>query len=240
MKKFIIGVLIGCMLMASPVLADSLLTKIDVILNGVNVQLEGEDVEVNSILYNGSTYLPIRKVAELVGKDIDWNQETMTANIVNKKEVSEELPYIVRQEFVNEGTTTMYAVAFSDGFGIAIGTPKETVNEINPLFEAVFLLINVKNMSSTEIVTTPNIVGFNDYFGFKYYPVGFNNYKNDLPDNVQDGFKKLDFYENFKLYKNGDSSIKGLVYYESFPFLEAITYDDGVHKCTLYLEDKGI
>lgn len=92
MKRFrdiFIGVLIGCMIMATPVLADSILTKIDVVLNGVNVQLEGQDVQVDSILYNGSTYLPMRKVAELVGKDIEWKQETMTANIIEKTDVKE-------------------------------------------------------------------------------------------------------------------------------------------------------
>jgi len=92
MKRFrdiFIGVLIGCMIMATPVLADSILTKIDVVLNGVNVQLEGQDVQVDSILYNGSTYLPMRKVVELVGKDIEWNQETMTANIIEKTDVKE-------------------------------------------------------------------------------------------------------------------------------------------------------
>lgn len=88
MKRFrdiFIGVIIGCILMIStPVIADSIMTKIDVVLNGVNVQVEGTDVEVNSILYKGSTYLPMRKVAELVGKDVDWNSETKTANIVDK------------------------------------------------------------------------------------------------------------------------------------------------------------
>ncbi len=89
MRDIFIGVLIGCMLMATPVLAESILTKIDVVLNGINVQLEGEDVQVESILYNGTTYLPMRKVAELVGKDIDWKQEIMTANIMNKTDVKE-------------------------------------------------------------------------------------------------------------------------------------------------------
>lgn len=85
MKKFLIGVLIGCLLMmTTPALADSILQSIDVVLNGVNVQLEGKDVQVDSILYKGSTYLPMRKVAELVGKDIEWYGETMTANIVEK------------------------------------------------------------------------------------------------------------------------------------------------------------
>ena len=92
MKRFrdvFIGVLIGCMLMATPVLADSILTKIDVVLNGINVQVDGEDVQVESILYNGSTYLPMRKVAELVGKDVNWTQETKTANIIEKTEIKE-------------------------------------------------------------------------------------------------------------------------------------------------------
>ncbi|WMJ78494.1 MULTISPECIES: stalk domain-containing protein [unclassified Sedimentibacter] len=92
MKRFrdiFIGVLIGCMLVATPVLADSILTKIDVVLNGINVQVDGEDVQVDSILYNGSTYLPMRKIAELVGKDVNWTQETKTANIIEKTEIKE-------------------------------------------------------------------------------------------------------------------------------------------------------
>ena len=92
MKRFkdvFIGVLIGCMVMATPVLADSTLTQIDVVLNGVNVQVEGEDIQVESILYNGITFLPMRKVAELVDKNIEWNADTKTANIVEKEEIKE-------------------------------------------------------------------------------------------------------------------------------------------------------
>ena len=32
-------------------------------------------------------HLPIRAVAEAVGKDIEWNQSTMTANIVEKNNI---------------------------------------------------------------------------------------------------------------------------------------------------------
>ncbi len=88
MKKFkdiFIGILIGCILMTScPVLADSIMQKIDVVMNNVNVQVNGEKLETSTILYDGTTYLPMRKIAEAVGKDVDWNQETMTANIVAK------------------------------------------------------------------------------------------------------------------------------------------------------------
>ena len=86
LRPFLIGLLVGCLLMVTtPVFADNILQSIDVVLNGVNFQVEGENVDVNSILYNGTTYLPIRKVAELVGKDIEWEQDTMTANIIERK-----------------------------------------------------------------------------------------------------------------------------------------------------------
>lgn len=86
MRKFLIGVLVGCLLMmTTPVLADSIFQSIDVVLDSVQVQVNGEKLDANTILYNGSTYLPMRKVAEAVGKDVEWDQETMTANIVEKK-----------------------------------------------------------------------------------------------------------------------------------------------------------
>lgn len=90
MKKFLIGVLVGCLLMmTTPVLADSMLQSINVIMDSVEVQVNGEKLDANTILYNGSTYLPMRKVAEAVGKDVTWNQETMTANIIEKTDVKE-------------------------------------------------------------------------------------------------------------------------------------------------------
>ena len=243
MKKFrtiTIGLLISCMLMAtSPVLANSIMQKIDVVLNSVKVQVNGENKNIDSILYNGTTYLPMRKVAELVDKDIEWSSDTMTANIIDKKVVSEELPYIIKQEFVNNGTSTVHAVAFSDGFGIGMALPKRVMPELNDSFECVFLTVNVKNMKDTFAILNPNIVGFNEIYDDKYYPLSFDIYGDGLPSNLYDRFKALDFYENFKLYQNGDSSITGMIYYESFPFLDGITYDDGVHKCNLYLFDNG-
>lgn len=85
-KDITIGFIIGCMLMTTmPVLANTVLQKIDVVLDCVNVEVNGGELNSTSILYNGSTYLPLRKVAEAVGKDVEWNQETMTANIIDKK-----------------------------------------------------------------------------------------------------------------------------------------------------------
>ncbi len=67
------------------------LNKINIAINGNIVGNAGENYTLDngqnvpySILYNGTTYLPMRKVAELVGKDVSWNNETNTAGINNK------------------------------------------------------------------------------------------------------------------------------------------------------------
>lgn len=98
-KDIVIGFIIGCLLMTTtPVLADSILQKIDVLMNVVNVEINGERLESNSILYNGSTYLPLRKVAEAVGKEVEWTQNTMTANIVDNIEEGDVTDNIVYTE----------------------------------------------------------------------------------------------------------------------------------------------
>lgn len=84
MKDVLIGMMVGLMLSAIPAFAQPIAGSISVVWNAINVQLEGQPVEVKSILHEGSTYLPMRKVAELVGKDVEWISETMTANITER------------------------------------------------------------------------------------------------------------------------------------------------------------
>ena len=74
MRKFLIGVLVGCLLMmTTPVLADSILQSIDVVFD--SVQYHGEKLDTNTILYNGSTYLPMRKVGSCQGKILNGNKK---------------------------------------------------------------------------------------------------------------------------------------------------------------------
>lgn len=231
-KNIFTCILIGCLITtATPVLANSLNQTIEVVFNAVKVQVNGENKDVESILYNGTTYLPMRKVAELVGKDIEWNQQTMTANIVNKKAISNELPTIIDYGFTDD--LSLYGVDFSDGISVWLSNPKISASSIQPFYERILVFVNGENMS----VSTPNIIGFNEQYGYKYQPIKYETYSKYLFDDFKSGFKEVDFYENFKLY-NGNS-FDGAVYFDSFPYLDGITYDDGVHKCTLYLEDKA-
>lgn len=84
LKGFIIGVVLTAMLMSTIVFADGVQKTIDVVLNKVNVKVNGKAVSGNNILYDGTTYVPLREIAEILGKEVGWNGDTNTASINDK------------------------------------------------------------------------------------------------------------------------------------------------------------
>lgn len=49
--------------------------------NLIRVEVNGNPVTMDNFLYNNRTYVPMREVAELLGKDVRWNAYTSTAGI---------------------------------------------------------------------------------------------------------------------------------------------------------------
>lgn len=49
--------------------------------NLIRVEVNGYPVTMDNFLYNNRTYVPMREVAELLGKDVRWNAYTSTAGI---------------------------------------------------------------------------------------------------------------------------------------------------------------
>jgi len=49
--------------------------------NLIRVEVNGSPVTMDNFLYNNRTYVPMREVAELLGKDVRWNAYTSTAGI---------------------------------------------------------------------------------------------------------------------------------------------------------------
>lgn len=88
-KGIIAGVIIGALAASS---VPAIATGIDAVLNSVNIAINdnkvassNENYELQngtsvpySILYEGTTYLPVRKISELLDFTIDWDNDTRT------------------------------------------------------------------------------------------------------------------------------------------------------------------
>lgn len=94
-KGFVLGVLSTFILINSIAYASGNTELIETVLNSVNVELNkqkvasagenyvlsnGEEVPF-SFVYKGTTYLPIRKVAEILNKEVIWIGETQTISL---------------------------------------------------------------------------------------------------------------------------------------------------------------
>lgn len=95
-KKKILSMLIVVLMLTTAVAyASGVTITIEVMTNKVNVSINGEtvsqansnyildngDAVPNSIVYKDTTYLPIRKVAELLGQEVTWDGSTNTIGL---------------------------------------------------------------------------------------------------------------------------------------------------------------
>jgi uncharacterized protein YukE len=75
-KKFII-MIASCFALAgtASVWAEGSLKSIQVLFERINVSLNGQQANLtkDSILYNGSVYVPLRSLSEMLGADISWD-----------------------------------------------------------------------------------------------------------------------------------------------------------------------
>jgi hypothetical protein len=93
-KSLIAGLIIGIMLMTA-VFAST--QTIEAFFNNIKISLDGKAVEltdasgnpVDPFIYNGTTYLPVRAVADALGMEVKFNETTNTVELARAKEVKE-------------------------------------------------------------------------------------------------------------------------------------------------------
>lgn len=82
MKKFISGLIIGSIITTSiSALAGGVWDKIDVLKNDINIMVNGKQIFSDNFLYNDTTYLPLRTIAEELGQKVTYDEATNTAHI---------------------------------------------------------------------------------------------------------------------------------------------------------------
>lgn len=86
LQGLIAGVLIGTMITGGAVFAANTTTLYDVLMNGIKIVVDGQKLnptdangnKVEPIIYNGTTYLPVRAVANAIGKPVYWDGPNFT------------------------------------------------------------------------------------------------------------------------------------------------------------------
>lgn len=94
-RGIITGFLISAAVFAAPAIAENinaLFNDVRINVNGIDQIQWGENIELgngettpSSILYNGTTYLPMRKLGELSGQQIYWNGDSKTVAMTGKQ-----------------------------------------------------------------------------------------------------------------------------------------------------------
>lgn len=85
-KSIIAGLLVGATLAGTSLIAANTITLYNVVANGVKIVIDGQKITptdangnaVEPIIYNGTTYLPVRAVANAFGKAVYWDGPTYT------------------------------------------------------------------------------------------------------------------------------------------------------------------
>lgn len=85
LKGFVCGVLTTALVAGGAAFAAGQWKTIDVLENDITVMVDGVQLNESNFLYNDRTYLPLRAVAEAVGKPVEYDEETNTAYIGNSE-----------------------------------------------------------------------------------------------------------------------------------------------------------
>lgn len=111
LKSFLAGVCVTAILAGTvTVFAE----KIDVVMSGIKVYWDGIEKtltdangnKVEPMIYNGTTYVPVRAMANLLGKEVNWNQQEQ-AVIVGDMPVAESTPLSEMNDNISY-TSTVY------------------------------------------------------------------------------------------------------------------------------------
>lgn len=219
LKGLVIGTVITVLLM-STVLGDSITKTIEVIFNSVNLTVNGQKVQADNILYKGTTYVPLRSVSEALGKDVGWDQATMTASINDKETINtpaEENLNTNTYTHKDENGNTLYTVEIK---GIKLMSERNKYSEKNPA-EVYIINYTYKNInnpnelyigeSSFKVIDSQGKVGYT-------YPNTVTSYPQRIPkgascdaqiilavDNISSEISLL-YYDN--MFRESDITFK--------------------------------
>lgn len=131
LKNMILGAMVATLIVGTAPTAFAKESKmnIPVSFNNIKVIIDGKELKTDKepFTYEGTTYLPVRAVAEAVGKDVKWDSKTQTvilgevSQIANKSETKTlsktigDLSYEVPETWKEEKADGMFTYYLDDG-----------------------------------------------------------------------------------------------------------------------------
>lgn len=134
MKKYIAGLLTGILIMSTTFVFGQEITRTaNITLDKVKILFDGKDTKLETLLYNGKTYLPLKDTTDLIGLDLVWNGKTNTADISMSEDFTLDFlnsPTISMEEYnkLEIGMTYKETVGIIGGEGKLISKQKDSVN----------------------------------------------------------------------------------------------------------------
>lgn len=81
-KTFAAGIVTGALIFSLPALARDIYENISVIRNTIGITIDGHSFAEDNFVYNGTTYVPLRAIAETFGKGVEYDEANNIAKIV--------------------------------------------------------------------------------------------------------------------------------------------------------------
>lgn len=176
LQGMIAGILIGTTIAGSVAIAANTTTLYDVVANGVKIVVDGRRLyptdangkTVEPIIYNGTTYLPVRAVANAIDKEVYWDGPNYTVYLGNM-DGKLEYPTIEIEDMVSVGQKVQTTQELTDNYGNRYGRAITNWDYNN--FKHEFLL-NMK---------------YSRFKGVLYIPEGTSNTKMGYLQIIADG-----------------------------------------------------
>jgi hypothetical protein len=243
MRKLLVVSGILALLTSVGVFASGILETIEVARNSITLEVNGEVVQEDNFIYEGKTYVQMRSVAEMLGKEVTWNDETRTAEIKEKELTTEQIQEmygVTPTEPVSEPVKeknpveitfsdyhmiedkTYYTVMFSDDFTIGLN--------INPVIFEDFGYYKSYHLITIGEAPSPKIYAFHKHLEDKYFPIPQSIYTKDFKHLMNDTTFNS-YFTNHKISQNRNE-IEGMLVFD-YSVYNQVHYDDGFHKATL-------
>ena len=127
-KGYVLGFITASLLVTGIGYAANTTTLYDVIANGVKIVIDGQKLNptdangntVEPIIYNGTTYLPVRAVANAFGKAVYWDGPNYTVYLGNK-DGELEYPTVEIEDMVSINESVYQTDRLTDNYGHRYG-----------------------------------------------------------------------------------------------------------------------